>query len=276
MRLRRLLGYNLLTAVVLGLVGFYVGWWLGHQVKGKSLDYFGDTGQNDIALFLAYLTGVVGFLVGLGFASYPLQRLLGKPPSLREKETTGPGRYFGTDILQELLDYARVGCPESWQFACVEDIRIPFPDDCADFASFFSVFTHLLHEESYCYLLEARRVVKAGGTIVFSFLEYEDNWPVFENAYTALLNGEMTVHLNMFIHRDVIAAWAQRLGMSVVDMRGANEPFVELTRPVVYDDGHCAEGVAPLGQSVCVLRNDKPAPDGRSTFRSYETSYRVV
>ncbi|TMG84665.1 MAG: class I SAM-dependent methyltransferase [Betaproteobacteria bacterium] len=188
----------------------------------------------------------------------------------------GPGRYFGTDILQELLDYARVGCPESWQFACVEDIRIPFPDDCADFASFFSVFTHLLHEESYCYLLEARRVVKAGGTIVFSFLEYEDNWPVFENAYTALLNGEMTVHLNMFIHRDVIAAWAQRLGMSVVDMRGANEPFVELTRPVVYDDGHCAEGVAPLGQSVCVLRNDKPAPDGRSTFRSYETSYRVV
>jgi len=95
MRLRRLLGYNLLTAVVLGLVGFYVGWWLGHQFKGKSLDYFGDTGQNDIALFLAYLTGVVGFLVGLGFANYPLQRLLGKPPSLREKETTGPGRYFG-------------------------------------------------------------------------------------------------------------------------------------------------------------------------------------
>ncbi len=95
MKLRRLVGYNLLTAVVLGIVGFYVGWWLGHQITGPSIAYFADTGQNDIALFLAYLLAVVGFLAGLGFASYPIQRLLGKPPSLREKETAGPGRYFG-------------------------------------------------------------------------------------------------------------------------------------------------------------------------------------
>jgi cytochrome c oxidase subunit 1 len=95
MKLRRLLGYNLLTAILLGIVGFYVGWWLGHLVKGKSLAYFDDTGQNDIALFLAYLLAVVGFLIGLGFANYPIQRLLGKPPSLREKETAGPARYFG-------------------------------------------------------------------------------------------------------------------------------------------------------------------------------------
>jgi cytochrome c oxidase subunit 1 len=92
---RRLIGFNLLTAVVLGVVGFYVGWRLGHLVKAPSLDYFDDTGQNDIALFVAYFTGVIGFLVGLGFANYPVQRLLGKPPSLREKETEGIGRYFG-------------------------------------------------------------------------------------------------------------------------------------------------------------------------------------
>jgi cytochrome c oxidase subunit 1 len=95
MKLRRLIGFNLLTAVVLGIVGFYVGWWLGHLVKAESLEYFEDTGQNDIALFVAYFTGVVGFLVGLGFANYPVQRLLGKPPSLREKETEGAGRYLG-------------------------------------------------------------------------------------------------------------------------------------------------------------------------------------
>ncbi len=95
MRRRRLVEFNLLTGVVLGIVGFYVGWWLGHLVKAPSLDYFDDTGQNDIALFVAYFTGVVGFLVGLGFANYPVQRMLGKPPSLREKETEGIGRYFG-------------------------------------------------------------------------------------------------------------------------------------------------------------------------------------
>ena len=95
MKLRRLIGFNLLTGIVLGIVGFYAGRWLGRQVTGKSLDYFGDTNQNDIALFVGYFVGVVGFLVGLGFANYPLQRLLGKPPSIREKETGGVGRYFG-------------------------------------------------------------------------------------------------------------------------------------------------------------------------------------
>ena len=45
MNARRLLGYNLLSAVVLGLVGFYVGWWLGHQITGPSIAYFADTGQ---------------------------------------------------------------------------------------------------------------------------------------------------------------------------------------------------------------------------------------
>ncbi len=94
MNVRRLFGYNLLSATVLGIVGFYVGWWLGHQINGPSIAYFGDTGQNDIALFLAYIVAIAGFLFGLGFLSYPIQRLLGKPPSLREKETAGVGRYF--------------------------------------------------------------------------------------------------------------------------------------------------------------------------------------
>jgi cytochrome c oxidase subunit I len=92
---RRLIGFNLLTAVLLGIGGYYLGWWLGHQVTGPSLDYFGDTDQNDIALFMGYAFGVIGFLIGLGFLQYPLSRLRGYPPSLREKETEGIGRYFG-------------------------------------------------------------------------------------------------------------------------------------------------------------------------------------
>ena len=93
--LRRLLGFNLLSAVVLGAAGYYLGWWLGHQFSGPSVDYFADTSQNDIALFLAYVLGVTGFLTGLGFLNYPLSRMLGRPATVEGKEGGGWTRYLG-------------------------------------------------------------------------------------------------------------------------------------------------------------------------------------
>ncbi|MEA2140008.1 MAG: cytochrome c oxidase subunit [Solirubrobacteraceae bacterium] len=93
---RRLIGFNLLSAVLLGVGGYYLGWFIGHQVSSsKSFEFISATDQNDVALLLAYLFGVVGFLIGLGFANYPVSRLLGRPASLREKEHEGIGRYFG-------------------------------------------------------------------------------------------------------------------------------------------------------------------------------------
>jgi hypothetical protein len=92
---RRLVGFNLLSALLLGVGGYYLGWFIGHQIDGKSFEFQAATDQNDVALLLAYLFGVAGFLVGLGFANYPISRMLGKPPTLREKEEEGIGRYFG-------------------------------------------------------------------------------------------------------------------------------------------------------------------------------------
>jgi cytochrome c oxidase subunit 1 len=91
---RRLIGFNLLTAVLLGVGGYYLGWFIGHQIGGPSYKYEAKTSENDVALLLAYFFGVVGFLIGLGFANYPVSRLLGRPASLREKEQEGMGRYF--------------------------------------------------------------------------------------------------------------------------------------------------------------------------------------
>jgi len=53
-----------------------------------------------------------------------------------------------------------------WEFRLVEGIRIPCPDNVADFVTFFSVLTHITHEESFQYLQEAARCLKAGGPIV--------------------------------------------------------------------------------------------------------------
>src|SRR6202165_4119310 len=92
---RRLIGFNPPSAVRLGGGGYYLGWFIGHQIGGSSYKYQAKTSENDLALLLAYVFGVVGFLVGLGFANYPISRLLGRPASLREKEGEGWGRYFG-------------------------------------------------------------------------------------------------------------------------------------------------------------------------------------
>jgi cytochrome c oxidase subunit I len=92
---RRLIGFNLLGGVVLGVAGFYIGWWLGHQIHATGLDYIADTNQNDVALMLGYLFFVIGFLTGLGFLRYPLSRMLGRPASHHENENGGIGRFFG-------------------------------------------------------------------------------------------------------------------------------------------------------------------------------------
>ncbi len=92
---RRLVGFNLLTACVLGVGGWYVGWFAAHGVAGKSIAYFSHIDYNEVSIVLAYICGVLGFLIGLGFLNYPLARLRGYPPSLRSKENEGVGRYFG-------------------------------------------------------------------------------------------------------------------------------------------------------------------------------------
>ncbi len=161
------------------------------------------------------------------------------------------GIYLGTDIVDELLDYAKKDCPFNWQFQKVENISIPYPSKCADFCVFFSVFTHLLHEEVYCYLLEARRVIKDGGIIIFSFLEYSHNWDVFEATYSNILAGKPNVHLNTFIGRDAIECWADRLGLTIVSIIGGHEPFISLTHSVSLDNGRVICRITSIW-SVCV------------------------
>ncbi|MGH2907755.1 MAG: cytochrome c oxidase subunit I [Solirubrobacteraceae bacterium] len=94
---RGLIGFNMLTGIVLACIGGLVGDLLGTLVSGPSLSYYSaEAGQNDISVVLAYLLGTIGFLVGMGFANYPIRRMLGHPPSLAEHESEGEGigRYF--------------------------------------------------------------------------------------------------------------------------------------------------------------------------------------
>jgi len=123
--------------------------------------------------------------------------------------------YLGIDIVQELLDYAASKSPAHFRFVLNHEMNLPAPDNKADMIAAFSVFTHLLHEESYIYLQEAKRVLRPGGSIVFSFLESRHNWPIFEHMIDQVRRREKT-HLNMFIERPQIEAWASHLGMEIM------------------------------------------------------------
>ena len=148
--------------------------------------------------------------------------------------------YTGIDIVQPLLDYAKSRSPADYNFVLHRELSIPLPSGSADMLCAFSVFTHLLHTETYIYLEEAVRVLRPKGTIVFSFLEYavDSHWEQFIGTKNAQLKKTVP-HLNMFIDRTAIETWAAHLGLRVDRYISSDEPIWR---------GHS------LGQSVVVLR----------------------
>jgi ubiquinone/menaquinone biosynthesis C-methylase UbiE len=124
------------------------------------------------------------------------------------------GQYLGTDIVARRVDYARKRTARpDWRFEVTNGSRIPEESETTDFVCFFSVLTHLLHEHSFIYLEEAKRVLKRGGKIVFSFLEFKipSQWSIF-SAMLSRAHGRNEHPLNVFLSRDAIAAWAGHLG----------------------------------------------------------------
>jgi ubiquinone/menaquinone biosynthesis C-methylase UbiE len=143
-------------------------------------------------------------------------------------------RYLGTDVVPELLEFARKKCGRAdWTFKQINRIEIPEEDGVADFVVFFSVFTHLKEEESFRYLQEAKRVLKTNGTIVLSYLdpEIEIHTQVLGNWWKQrLFRMAGKTPLNKLLSKTVLDKWSKALNLTAE-----------------YLDAH-------IGQSVCVYR----------------------
>jgi SAM-dependent methyltransferase len=118
------------------------------------------------------------------------------------------GDYLGTDVVPEFLDYAKAQNPDC-RFEIVDGLGIPEREGVADMVVFFSVLTHLRPEEGYCYLKEAYRVLKTGGTCLVSFLEYEFQWSEFEKLTTDPNGGD---HLVTFLNWQSLWTFANHIG----------------------------------------------------------------
>lgn len=163
------------------------------------------------------------------------------------------GRYLGTDVVPALLSNARKYAKPGWRFEETSTIAIPEQAGVADVVCFFSVLTHLLHEDSFRYLRDAKRVLKPGGRIVFSFLEFRvfATRTVFRQMVERRDTGQERV-MDQFFSRDAIEAWADELDLDVVKIVGGDENQIA-------EDG---SGIYSLGQSVCVL--EKKLDSGQS------------
>lgn len=151
-----------------------------------------------------------------------------------------PISYYGIDINRTLLDHAKSISPPEFRFALNRTLTVPAPDESADMISAFSVFTHLKHAETYIYLGEMHRVLRPGGRLVFSFLEFASprHWSIFDDTVDAE-RSENATHLNQFIERNVIDLWSDRIGFHREAFIGDDE--------APWGDPHA------LGQSVAIL-----------------------
>ena len=199
-----------------------------HAIGGA----FEEMGRKELAVLRRYGLAEDSYLIDVGCGAGRLAQPLAQ--YLR-------GRYLGTDLVPDLVAHARkLAGRKDWRFEIVDHIGIPEQDGVADMVCFFSVLTHLRHEQSFWYLEEAKRVLKPGGIVVFSFLEFREaaHMEAFWHALK-VAKHQATAPLNVFIDRDGIQRWAEALGLEVVDIRAGSDPIV-------------AEGA--LGQSLCALR----------------------
>lgn len=175
---------------------------------------------------------------------------------LATRLVSSPGiQYSGTDVVPKLIQYAQKKCAsrEDFHFHLVDRIEIPKAIPAADFVTFFSVFTHILHEESYVYLEEAAQVLKPGGKIVVSFLEYavQHNWGVFMSNVDWVKQQSYLGHINIFNHRDDFLCWAGALGLKVELFIAGDDRRIKVGEPDATPE--IPEGLYAFGQSICVL-----------------------
>ena len=185
-----------------------------------------------------------GYLIDVGCGSGRLAQPLSR---------TFHGKYLGIDVVPQLIDFARQNIQHpDWRFKVADGRTIPENDAVADMVCFFSVFTHLLHEQSYVYLSEAKRVLKPGGKIIFSFLDFTVplHWHLFDVATVDVNAGQQ---LTVFISKDAISVWADHLGLKVELIHDGDQGNVPLTSPVVFENGAAMKEMGTIGQSLCVL-----------------------
>jgi len=191
---------------------------------GRSVRSFDEMGDSERAILVGLGLKAGDYVIDVGAGSGRLAAALHRG---------GPQiKYLGTDVVPELLAYARERT--GWRFELVTGLSIPEQDNVADFVVFFSVITHLSRSDSLTYLHDAKRVLKPGGRIVASYLDCRGLRPSF---VARVLASQAAYLLGWGIKNVFASETGMRRFANELDMR-------------VRFLGN------PIGQSVCVFTKE--------------------
>jgi cyclopropane fatty-acyl-phospholipid synthase-like methyltransferase len=164
------------------------------------------------------------------------------------------GAYVGIELARNILDRAErnvaASCPEppcevTW-IHNGDRRTFPLPDDSADMICAFSVFTHMEHEDTYAYLVDARRVIRPSGRFVISCLPLELPYAqeVFRDSAKSEVAERWGVVRNVVTSRDLMDQIARLAGWETARWYRGDRVKYRI-------DGGRRE---LLHQSVCVLK----------------------
>ncbi|CAI9084696.1 class I SAM-dependent methyltransferase [Candidatus Methylacidiphilum fumarolicum] len=139
--------------------------------------------------------------------------------ALARSELAEQVHYIGMDIVPELLEYARDRCNRpGWEFLFNNQYKFPLADNSVDLVVFFSVLTHLLEEEGFIFLKEAKRVLKKDGRILCSYLSIlDDNHrKMFIERVNSIEQGKDALLLDLYLTPEVFKEYAQMLEMQLI------------------------------------------------------------
>jgi 2-polyprenyl-3-methyl-5-hydroxy-6-metoxy-1,4-benzoquinol methylase len=161
--------------------------------------------------------------------------------------------YLGTEIIPEIMAEA-IALTEHdarFKFTTVTTCSIPSDDACCDLVVAFSVITHLLDEEIYEYIAEAKRVLRPGGLAIFSFLDFTTNSDLFFRHAAVHRGGHGD--LLKFTTQDVLTLFAKHAGMSSVEFEdGQDTPTSGRRTPAM--EGYDLPPAVALNHPLCVMR----------------------
>ncbi|MDB6168831.1 MAG: methyltransferase domain protein [Verrucomicrobia bacterium] len=170
----------------------------------------------------------------------------------------GHPHYSGFDIMESAVSYARNLCRmPAWKFGVTDGLSVDVPTASADMACFFSVFTHITHEHTFLYLKEAGRLLKPGGLVIFTYLEFavHSHWDAFAKAVNNFGTDAEPV---VFLDRAGLTQFANRLDFEVLALVEGDKPTFPIEEELTLGPCVVMKDRGLLGQSIGILRK-RPA-----------------